>query len=149
MALTVKKAKLKTSFEYTPIIEKGQDKPFTVLFDAISLETLAGLQDDAIKVSQDGNYSVSINTLNYAVLKEALTGWKNIETDEGPVVFKRDHNGASEASLALIPADIRSELATIIVEVSKDLPNAEKYLKELDALAKEEGDADQKPTKKA
>ncbi len=140
MALTVAKAKLKTSFEYTPIIEKGNDKPFTVMFEALPLDALATLQDDAIRVSQDGRYSVSINSLNYAVLKEALTGWKNVEADDGPVRFKRDNAGASEGSLALIPADMRSELATVIVEVSKDLPNAEEYLNELDRLALEDGE---------
>jgi hypothetical protein len=138
MALTITKAKPKSSFEYTPISQKGEDKPFTVLFDALPLDVLASLQDDAIKVSQDGGYNVSINTLNYAVIKTALTGWENVEAADGPVRFKRDHNGVTDGTLSLIPGDIRTELATIIVEVSKDLPNAEEYLSELDKLTDEE-----------
>jgi len=138
MALTVTKAKLQNSFEYVPLTEKGQEKPFTILFDALPLDVLALLQDDAIKVSQDGGYSVSINTLNYSVIKQAITGWKNVEADDGPVRFKRDNNGATDGSLALIPGDIRTELATIIVEVSKDLPNAVEYLAELTKLAEDE-----------
>jgi len=140
MALTISKAKLKTDFEYVPLAEKGAEKPFTVMFTAISLEALAGIQDDAIKVSQDGGYSVSINSLNYSVLRQALTGWKNVETDDGPIRFKKDNKGTTESTLALIPGDMRSELATVIVEVSKDLPNAETYLSELTLLADDDDD---------
>ncbi len=152
MALTVAKAKFRTDFTYIPMSQKGVDKPFTVMFNSIPLDRLAVLQDEAIKVSPNGEYSMSINTLNYKVLIESLTGWKNVETEDGPVYFKRDNSGASESSLALIPADIRGELSTIIVEVSKDLPNAENYLKELDKLMEEgaeeikEEEAEPKPT---
>ena len=120
-----------------------EEIPFTVHFEALGLDTLAELQDSAIRVSKDGEYSISINTLNYAVIKRALTGWENVEAQDGPVRFKRDNNGATDSSLALIPGDIRSELATIIVEVSKDLPNAEEYLEELDRLSKEAFEEDQ------
>lgn len=140
MALTIKKSKLKTDFSYVPLTQKGNDKPFTVQFEALPLDTLAELQDAAIRVSKDGEYSISINTLNYAVIKKAIMGWNNVEDDNGPVRFKRDNRGATDSSLALIPADIRSELATVIVEVSKDLPNAEAYLEELDALAQEDAE---------
>ena len=138
MALTLTKSKLKTEFEYAPISQKGEEKPFTVKFTAIPLDALAELQDAALKVSKDGEYNMSINTLNYSTIKLALTGWFNIEADDGPIRFKRDNNGATDGSLALIPGDIRNELATIIIEVSKDLPNAEEYLKELDLLARDE-----------
>ena len=138
MALTLTKSKLKTEFEYAPISQKGEDKPFTVKFTAIPLDSLAELQDAALKVSKDGEYNMSINTLNYATIKLALTGWYNIEADDGPIRFKRDNNGATDGSLALIPGDIRNELATIIIEVSKDLPNAEEYLKELELLAEDD-----------
>ena len=137
MALTVSKAKLKTSFKYVPTAQKNEEVPFTVHFTAIPLDSLAELQDASIRVSRDGEYSISINTLNYAVIKEALTGWENIDSDEGPVAFKRDNRGATDGTLSLIPGDIRNELATIIVEVSKDLPNAEEYLAELDKLSKD------------
>lgn len=142
MALTVTKAKLENSFEYVPLSQKGEDKPFTVMFDALPLDVLANLQDAAIRVSQDGEYSISINSLNYAVIKAGLTGWKNVESDEGTVRFKRDNKGASDSSLSLIPGDIRTELATVIVEVSKDLPNASTYLAELDRLATEDVDGE-------
>jgi len=139
MALNVSKAKLKTDFEYIPLSQKGEDKPFTVTFKAISLDVLAELQDAAVRVSKDGEYSISINTLNYNVLKEALIGWQNVESEkDGPVRFKRDNLGATDGSLSLIPGDIRSELSTVIVEVSKDLPNAEAYLSELNKLGLED-----------
>ena len=140
MALSVSKARLTTSFKYIPTAQKMEEIPFTVHFEAIPLDSLAELQDSAIRVSKDGEYSISINTLNYAVIKEALTGWENVEADDGPVRFKRDNRGATDGSLALIPGDIRSELATIIVEVSRDLPNAEEYLAELDKLSREAQD---------
>ena len=92
MALKLTKAKLTTNFEYVPLVQKGEDKPFTVQFERISLDTLAELQDSAIRVSKDGEYSISINTLNYAVIKLAMTGWKNVETNDGPIRFKRDNN---------------------------------------------------------
>ena len=138
MALKLSKAKLTTNFEYVPLVQKGEDKPFTVQFESIPLDALAELQDSAIRVSKDGEYSISINSLNYAVIKLAVTGWKNVETEEGPIRFKRDNRGATDGSLALIPADMRNEIATIIIEVSKDLPNAEEYLDELTKLAKED-----------
>ena len=140
MALTVSKAKLTTDFEYIPLSQKGEDTPFKVNFTAIKLDALAELQDAAIRINKDGEYSVSINTLNYAVIKEGLTGWSNIADDTGPIRFKRDNNGATDSTLSLIPGDIRNELATVIVEVSKDLPNAAEYLVELERLSKEEAD---------
>jgi len=140
MALKLTKAKLKTDFEYVPLSEKGTENPFTVLFDSIGLDSLAELQDAAIRVSKDGEYNISLNTLNYEVLKLAITGWKHVEADAGPIRFKRDNKGATDSSLVLIPADMRSEIATIIIEVSKDLPNAEEYLKELENLAAESDD---------
>ncbi len=143
MALKINKAKPKTSYEYVPIIEKGVDNPFTIMFDRIPLDELAVLQDDALSVNKEGEYSISINTLNYQVLKLALTGWKNVETDEGVVIFKRDNAGTSDGSLSLIPGDIRGELATVIIEVSKDLSNAEEYLKELEKLAVEDNEEEE------
>lgn len=151
MALQVTKAKLETSFEYVPLSQKGEDNPFTIQFEAIKLDELAELQDSAIRINKDGEYSVSINTLNYAVIKAALTGWSNISDDKGAIRFKRDDKGATDSSLSLIPGDIRNELATIIVEVSKDLPNAEEYLAELDKLGQDadEGDYEEEaPVKK-
>jgi len=138
MALTLSKAKLKTDFEYSPLSEKLEEAPFTVMFTALPLDVLAKLQDSALSVSKDGEYNVSINSLNHSVLKLAITGWKNIGTEEAPIRLKRDDNGATDSSLTLIPGDMRSELATIIIEVSKDLPNAEDYLAELDKLARED-----------
>jgi len=138
MALTISRAKPITDFEYVPLAEKLESAPFTVLFSAIPLDTLAKLQDAALSVSKDGEYNISINSLNHSVLKLALTGWKNIGTEDAPIRFKRDSNGASDGSLTLIPGDIRSEIATIIIEVSKDLPNAEEYLAELNKLAMED-----------
>ena len=153
MSLQVKNAKLETNFEYIPLSQKGEDSPFTIRFEALKLDNLAELQDSAIRIDKDGNYSVSINSLNYAVLKAGLTDWENISDDKGHIRFKRDNNGATDSSLALIPGDIRNELATIIVEVSKDLPNAEEYLAELEKLSAEDSDyveeiVEEKPVKK-
>lgn len=149
MALTVPNAKLKTDFEYTPISQVGEDKPFIVQFDSIPLDKLAELQDSAVRVSKEGEYSISINTLNYSVIKLALTGWKNVEADDGPIRFKRDNRGATDSTLSIIPGDIRSELATVIVEVSKDLPNAEAYLASLSALSDSLDDSEDEVTKEA
>jgi len=151
MALKVTKAKLNTEFRYTPLSEAGEDKPFTVYFTAISLDKLAALQDAALKVDSSGAYSVSVNTLNYEVLKTALTGWENVESDNGPVAFKRTNEGTTEGSLALIPTEMRNEIATVIVEVSRDLPNAEEYLKTLTDLAADAAEevAEERETEKA
>ena len=138
MALTLKNSKLKTTFDYTPISQLGEDKPFSVRFNIIALDALAKLQDDALTVNKDGEYNISVNTLNYEVLKQSLIAWSNIEDDKGPIRFKRDNAGTTDSTLQLIPAEIRSELATIIVEVSKDLPNAEDYLAEVGKIAEDE-----------
>lgn len=142
MGLKVNNASFKTTFEYVPLAQRGEKKPFTIIFEALKMDKLAKLKDNAMRVDENGNYTVSLNTLNYEVLKSGIVGWKNIEDAKGAVKFKSDKQGASDESLTLIPIDIRNEIATIIVEVSNDLPNAEEYLAEIDRLFAESAKED-------
>lgn len=129
MALNISKTSFDSEYTYIPLAERGEDKPFSVTFNRIPLDKLAVIQDDAITVKQSGAYALNINSQYYNILKFALTGWENITEGKKAIKFRIVHGVASNESLEILPSDIRAEIASVILDVSRDPSNADVYLK--------------------
>ena len=128
MALVLNKVILEEEYEYIPESQKGEDKPFTVKFKRIPLDKLAELQDESIGIRQSGTYTININSQHYNALKLSLIGWDNIMDGKKPLKFRILRNLASDESLEMIPTEIRTEIASVIIEVSKNPADADLYL---------------------
>jgi hypothetical protein len=129
MALTLTKTKLQDTYTYIPEDQRGEEKPFSVEFKRIPLDELADLQDKSFVLTQSGSYTISINTQHLNALRYALVGWDNITDDKGKAFkFRIVHNEASEESLELLPPELRAEIASVIIEVSKNPANADSIL---------------------
>jgi len=125
MALTFKTKKIQDTFTYIPEDQRGEEKPFSVEFKRIPLDVLAELQDESIGLSQSGTYTININQQHLKALKYALIGWDNINDGKKPIKFRIVHNEASDESLEVLPPELRAEIASVIIEVSKDPANAD------------------------
>jgi len=128
MALTLTKITPQDEYTYIPESQRGETKPFSVTFKRIPLDKLAVLQDESIGIKQSGTYTININSQHYNALKVALVGWSNITEGKKAIKFRIVRGVASDESLELLPADIRAEIASVIIEVSKDPSNADEYL---------------------
>jgi len=128
MALITKNKTFDDTYEYTPVNQRGEEKPFSVTFKRIPLDVLAVLQDEAVALSQSGTYTINVNSQYLKTLKYALTGWKNVNDGKKDIKFRIVHGEASDESLGIIPPELRAEIASIIIEVSKDPANADVIL---------------------
>jgi len=132
MALVLNNVKLEDEYEYIPESQREEDKPFTVRFKRIPLNKLAELQDESIGIRQSGTYTININSQHYTALKLALIGWSNIMDGKKELKFRIVHGVASDESLEILPTELRTEIASVIIEVSKDPANADVYLTDKD-----------------
>jgi hypothetical protein len=118
-------------YTYIPLIERAEEKPFTVTFKRLDNKTFAKIEDNLTKFTNGGEEAfIQSGTFAYQVFKNAVTGWKNL-FDENDKEIKPKFNQAGQLldeSINLLPADIVAEVAQIIVSVTKDPLNAESYL---------------------
>jgi len=127
MALTI--TQKDDEYKYTPVSQRGEDKPFTVTFKVLSLEVLAEAQDTVLNVGNDQNMTMHVNSQNLTALRHGLIGWENIEDSNGkPVKFRIVRGITATECLEYLPQDIRTEVATVILEVSKDPARAKDLL---------------------
>lgn len=144
MALKISKSNFETDYTYIPVSERGEAKPFSISFKRIPLDKLALIQDEAITIKQSGTYALNINSQYYNILKMALTGWENITEGKKEIKFRIVHGVASDESIEILPADIRAEIASVILDVSRDPSNADAYLKDEVEIYGEEEDGEDK-----
>ncbi len=128
MALTTQKTA--KDYEYVPIIERDSENPFTVKLKRIMPRQFTILEDKMAKINKDESISFTTGTFNWEILKKGVTGWDNLLDGEGKDV-RCAKNGQGEVldnSLDLLPLSIITEVANVIVGISKDPENAEVYL---------------------
>ncbi len=92
------------------------------------------LEDKMAKINKDESISFTTGSFNWEVLKKGTTGWDNLLDEKGKEV-KPNKNGQGEildSSLDLLPLSIITEIANVIVGISKDPDNAEVYLGTVD-----------------
>lgn len=132
MALTI--TKTVDTYEYIPMIERDAEAPFTVKISRILPRQFTILEDKMAKINKDESISFTTGSFNWEVIKKGVVGWENLLDDTGKTI-KCSKSGAGEAldaSLNLLPMSIITEVANVIVGISKDPENAEAYLGTID-----------------
>ena len=133
MAITAHKKQ--DGYEYIPLSERADKKPFTINVKRILPRQFTILEDKMARINADESISFTTGSFNWEVLKKGTTGWTNL-LDEGGKDILPNKNGQGEildSSLDLLPLSIITEIANVIVGISKDPENAEVYLGSVDA----------------
>ncbi len=126
--------KKETDYEYIPMSERGEENPFTMKIKRILPRQFSILEDKMAKINSDESISFTTGSFNWEVLKKGSLGWYNLLDENGKEV-KCVKNGQGEildASLDLLPLSIITEVANVIVGISKDPDNADVYLGSVD-----------------
>ena len=118
------------TYEYIPMTERDEKKPFTVKLQRIPPRQFTILEDKMAKINKDESISFTTGTFNWEVIKKGITGWSNLVDEKGKAVTpaKSGNGEILDASLDLLPLAIITEIANVIVGISKDPENAEVYL---------------------
>ncbi len=121
MALSFNKD-LEAGFKYIVESEKGEKKPFSVTIQPIDSVRLVTLEDGLLKRGQDNSLSISTGSYNVSLCRNAITGWDNMNDASGKAIpVNVDAKGyIAEASLAMIPTNLITEIAGVIASVSQD-----------------------------
>jgi len=127
MALVINKT---TEYNYTPIGERGEDKPFSIKFKPLTTKQLAVLEDSVVSLKTTGDMSLAQGSFNYKTVKASLISWSNVIDPNGAEVTPEfAANGeVKDESLDLIPPPVFTELANVIIGVSKNPNEAQAYL---------------------
>ncbi len=140
MALTVSTAKSPQTYEYVPLIERGEKNPFTVTVRRLTPKEFSFIEDKMARINQDQSVSFTTGTFNWEIVKKGIVGWTNLLDEDGKEVKPvKVEGGIADSSLNLLPMDIITELANVIVGLTKDPDNAHLYLAEDETEEAEEG----------
>jgi hypothetical protein len=110
------------SFEYVPVLFRGDEEPFTVKIKRIDARSFAKLEDGLTKINQeDSTISFASGSFNWNVVKRGVLGWSNVTDENGALLkFKKDANGfMDDSSIEVLPLDIISEIATTIASITR------------------------------
>jgi hypothetical protein len=119
------------TYDYTPMTERGDKKPFTVTVKRLTTKEYTFIEDKIARFNQDQSITFNTGTFNWEIVKKGLVDWKNlIDGDGKPIKIVIGSEGVLDSSLNLLPLDIISEIATLIVNITKDPENIESYLGE-------------------
>ena len=127
MALVINRT---TEYKYTPISERGEDKPFLIKFKPLTTKQLAILEDSVVSLKTSGDMSLAQGSFNYKTVKAALITWDNVIDSKGEEVkpMFASNGEIKDESLDLIPPPVFTELANVIIGVSKNPNEAQAYL---------------------
>lgn len=117
--------------KYIPLGERAEDVKTSFTLKTLDYKTLSQLDDGLTSVGSDNQVSLKTGTYNRMALKHALQGWENfLDFDTGKEIkFKVDGNGtASDESLGYIPAELRNELASVVLEASRNPEKIKDFL---------------------
>jgi len=128
MAITIKKTQ--ETYEYIPLIERGEEKPFTVIIKRLPPRQFTILEDKMAKINQDESISFTTGTFNWAVIKKGIIDWRNMLDENGKEIYplKNGKGELLDETLDLLPLDLITEIANTVVGISKDPDNVNIYL---------------------
>jgi len=128
MALVVNRAKEQT-YEYVPIAERGEKKPFKVTVRRLTPKEFSFIEDKMARINQDQSVSFTTGTFNWEIVKKGLVDWESLLDENGkPVKIVIGSDGVTDNSLNLLPVDLIAEIANVINGITKDPDNADIYL---------------------
>lgn len=127
MALVYKRVK---DYNYTPLDERGEENPFSITFVPLSTRAMATLEDGYVTIKGEESISIHQGTYNYKAVKTALKKWENLTDDMGkPIKLKiTSKNEVADESLDMLPSAVLSEIAAVIINVSKYPEGADTFL---------------------
>jgi len=127
MALKVK-TKIE-EYEYIPLSERDQENPFTIKLRRLTPKEFSFIEDKMLKMYGDASMAYTSGTYNWNVVKKGIIGWENlIDEDNKPIKIVIGSDGVTDDSLNFIPPDIISEVAAVIVALTKDPDDAKTIL---------------------
>jgi len=121
------------TYEYIPVGERGEERPFTVTIKALNAREYALTEDILTRMGQDQTMLFTTGSYNYLIAQKGIKGWKNL-LDENDREIKPIMNGnyLAEESLNLLPPELVTEIANVILGITKDPDNADLYLGNID-----------------
>lgn len=127
MALVYKKVK---DYEYIPLDERGEENPFKITFVPLSTRAMATLEDGYVTIKGEESISIHQGTYNYKAVKTALKKWENLTDDMGKSIKIKmtSKNEVADESLDMLPSTVLSEIAAVIINVSKYPEGADAFL---------------------
>jgi hypothetical protein len=131
MALIVNKPTKDQTYDYVPMIERGADKPFTVKIRRLTPKEFSHIEDKMARINQDQSISFTTGTFNWEVVKRGIVSWENLFDGDGkPIKAVIGEDGVTDESLNNLPLDIITEIANVIVGITKNPDTVEIYLGE-------------------
>ena len=132
MALKLSKNKIKT-FKYITGDQREEKLPFTLTVKPLTPKEYATIEDNIIKVNKDESVSFTTGTFNWQICKRGILDWENFLNDKNiQIKPKKEFDEVSDASLNQLPYDYITEIANVIVGITKDPDNANLYLGNFD-----------------
>lgn len=115
-------ARVQEGFTYTPVDQRGDTDPFTVVIKPISSRDLIKLQDNLLQRDIEDKISLKTGTYNLKACKLGIISWSGIRDADGKeILIKKDFDGlVSDTSLDILPTRYFDELSGVIVHVSQD-----------------------------
>jgi len=131
MAIRIDRAKKDITYRYVPILERGEKDPFTVEIRPLTPKELIEIEDKMVRLNKDESISVSTGSYNWEVCKRGIVDWRNLLDERNrEIPINRDTIGISDETLNYLPISFITEIANVIVGISKDPENAKLYLGE-------------------
>jgi len=121
---------LPKTLKFTPLSERGEEKPFSLSIRALPPRQFSILEDKMAKINNDESISFTTGSFNWAVIKAGIMDWENLLTEDGTQIkpTKNSKGEVEDNSLDLLPLEIIVEVANTIVSISKDPDNVDLYL---------------------
>ena len=137
--MAIKITEAPKSFDYIPLTERGEQNPFTVTIQKLPPKQFTILEDKMAKINQDESISFTTGTFNWAVIKQGVLSWENLlDANDKPITVLKASNGEIlDQSLNLLPLELITEIANVIVSISKDPDNADIYLGKVEDISKD------------
>lgn len=127
MALIARKKQ--ETYSYIPLIERGEENPFTVKIRRLLPKEFTFIEDKMARINADQTISFTTGTYNWEIAKHGIVGWENLlDENNKPIKPVIGSDGITDDSLNLLPPEVITEIAGVIVAITKDPDNAEMYL---------------------
>lgn len=126
MALFVHKNK---EYKYVPYAERGKPDAFTVTVKLLDSRVLSKLDDGYVVFGGEESITLQQGTYNMKALKYGVVSWENLTDGEVEYPVKKNAKGeVLDECLAMLPSSIITEIANVIVSISKFPENADVIL---------------------
>ena len=121
-------------YKYIPIQERGAEEPFTVYIKPLGVRQLAKLEDSYVVIKDGDGLALQQGAYNTKALKAGIIRWENLKDADGKEyqVEKNAKGEVLDSTLELLPPTLLTEIANVIVSISKYPEDADKFLGNID-----------------